>query len=547
MSANMDAVRIAYQKAIRRKDAAADYEKSSPRGGTPSDVSGDTRRWGNIPTFLVALIATGIALRILNLTLDASLWEDEVFSVALAESPLIDLLFAALRFDTHPPLYYVQLHIWAAFGDSDRWYILNSTLLSIAAIAAIYEACRRVHDRSVALWAGAIFAVMPLQLFFAENVRMYPMLAILEIALWYVLQTMVRDRHASRGRLIAALCLGLAVTLTHGLGFFVTFFLFLHAAIRLRRAASGRDLLFLIGIYVVVALAALYPLVIGAIRQTEGIAGFDLPAIGIHLTLTLLGLEFPWPTVAGFLMLPLVTLLPLSEPRARWPGGLLVLLPLAVLLAISLLFKPVFIYRTLGLFLPFLAISLALYADAVFKAHAIAQRIVVSAVVLLMLAGGLNYTLKFEKRGYREIIAAWEAQSPTDAVLMTNGPSEFWAVLRYLNNGEGRRSALEVQPPVRDGMLRIKQKLEGVGAASLGLFGRSNYAQVGNRRIYPYFAEDVASGLSAFWTLNPPKAGCALANAGIGADVSGYREDADISLSGHHLAECRNLRFGPKA
>nr|WP_250810146.1 glycosyltransferase family 39 protein [Neorhizobium tomejilense] len=547
MSANMDAVRTADQRAISRKEAAADHEKLLSPGGKPSTISGDTRRWGSVPVFLVALIAAGIALRILNLVLEASLWEDEVFSVALAESPLIDLLFAALRFDTHPPLYYVQLHLWAAFGDSDRWYILNSMLLSIAAIAAIYEACRRIYDRNVALWTGAIFALMPLQLFFAENVRMYPMLALLEIALWYVLQAMVRDRHASRGRLIVALCLGLAVTLTHGLGFFVSFFLFLHASIRLKEAAPGRDLLYLMAIYVVVALAALYPLVIGAIRQTEGVAGFDLPTIGIHLTLTLLGLEFPWPTIAGFLMLPLVTLLPLSEPRARWIGGLLVLLPLTMLLAISLFFKPVFIYRTLGLFLPFLAISLALYADAVFRAHAVAQRFVVSAVVLLMLAGGLNYTLKFEKRGYREIIGAWEAGSPTDAVLMTNGPSEFWAVLRYLNNGEGRRSALEVQPPVRDGMLRIKQKLEGIGAASLGLFGRSNHAQVGNRRIYPYFAGDVASGVSIFWILNPPKANCALEETGTSADASGYREDADISLRGHHLTQCRNLQFGPKA
>lgn len=546
MSANMDTVRTAYPETARRDEAPVDYERLPLGTKRPVSLPGEAGSWSGVAIFLVVLIVAGIALRIFNLFLDASLWEDEIFSVALAESPLTDLLFAALRFDTHPPLYYVQLHLWAALGDSDRWYILNSTLLGIASIAAIHEACRRIYDRSVALWAGAIFAVMPLQLFFAENVRMYPMLAILEIGLWYVLQAMVRDRHASRGRLVAALCLGLAVTLTHGLGFFVAFFLFLQAAIRLRQRAPGRDLLFLVATYLVVALAAVYPLVIGAIRQTEGIAGFDLPTIGIHLTLTLLGLEFPWPTVAGFLILPLVTLLPLSDLRARSTGGMLVLLPFVVLFAISLLAKPVFIYRTLGLFLPFLAISLALYADAVFRAPAIAQRMIVSAIALVMVAGGINYTMRFEKRGYREIVAAWEAASPTDAVMMTNGPSEFWAVLRYLNNGEGRRSALDVQPPVRDGMLRIKQKLEGVGAASLGLFGRANYAQVGGRRVYPYFAEDVASGLPAFWMLNPPKADCVAVEAGHDNGVSAYQNEADIALGGNRLMQCRNVRFVPK-
>ena len=546
MSVNMDTAQSAYPGTSRRDEAPGQYETSPPGTKKPQSLQGAARRWPSVAIFLVLLIVAGIALRIFNLFLDASLWEDEIFSVALAESPLTDLLFAALRFDTHPPLYYVQLHLWAALGDSDRWYILNSTLLGIASIAAIYEACRRIYDRSVALWAGAIFAVMPLQLFFAENVRMYPMLAILEIGLWYVLQAMVTDRHASRGRLVAALCLGLAVTLTHGLGFFVAFFLFLQAAIRLRQRAPGRDVMFLVATYLVVALAAVYPLVIGAIRQTEGIAGFDLPTIGIHLTLTLLGLEFPWPTVAGFLILPLVTLLPLSDPRARWIGGMLVLLPFVVLFAISLLAKPVFIYRTLGLFLPFLAISLALYADAVFRAPAIAQRMIVSAIAIVMVAGGINYTMRFEKRGYREIVAAWEARSPTDAVMMTNGPSEFWAVLRYLNNGEGRRSALDVQPPVRDGMLRIKQKLEGVGAASLGLFGRANYAEVGGRRIYPYFAEDVASGLPGFWMLNPPKADCVAVETGHDNGVSAYQNEADIALGGNRLMQCRNVGFVPK-
>jgi hypothetical protein len=172
--------------------------------------------------------------------------------------------------------------------------------------------------------------------------------------------------------------------------------------------------------------------------------------------------------------------------------------------------------------------------------------LVVSAIVLIMLAGGVNYTLTFEKRSYRDIVAAWQAGSPTDAVIMTNGPSEFWAVLRYLDNGEGRRSALEVQAPVRHGMLRIKEKLEGIGAGSLGLFGQSNYAQVGDRRVYPYFAEDVASHLPAFWVLNPQKANCALADAETGAVISGYQQEVDISLSHNHIVQCRDVRLSPK-
>jgi hypothetical protein len=498
----------------------------------------DMAREHILPIILVALVLAGITLRVLNLLLEASLWEDEIFSVALAESPITDLLLAALRFDTHPPLYYVQLHLWAALADSDRWYILNSTLFSIIAIIALFEACRRIYGWNAGLWAAAIFALMPLQLFFAENVRMYPMLALLQIGLWYVLQRMIMEKRAVLRQLLLALCLGLAVTLTHGLGFFVTFFLFLHAGLRLFKAAPARDFRFFVATYAVVALAALYPLAIGAIRQTEGVSGFDLPTIGIHLTLTLLGLEFPGPTIAGLLALPLMVLLPLTKTRDRWIGIVLVLIPIGVLLAISLLAKPVFIYRTLGLFLPFLAISLGLYADDAFRGRTVAHRVAASAIVLLMLYGGLNYTMAFEKRGYREIVAAWDAQATDDATIMTNGPSEFWAVLRYLDNGTGRVSALQIQPPVRDGMLRLREKLDGLGAANLGLFGKTDHAVVGERRVYPYMAQYIVSASPDVWILNPKSESCAL------GDVAIPLEQSDtLSLAGHSLIKCHNPQF----
>ncbi|AXV17697.1 hypothetical protein CYG48_17910 (plasmid) [Neorhizobium sp. SOG26] len=484
---------------------------------------------------LVGLLLAGAILRIANLLLEASLWEDEIFSVALAESPLADLFLTGLRFDTHPPLYYVQLHFWGAIANSDRWYILNSTLLSIVSVVVIFECCRRIYDERVGLWAAAIQSLMPLQLFFAENVRMYPMFAILAITLWYVLQTIVRHGASSRARLFAVACLGVATTLTHGLGFFVTFFIFLHALIQFYGQTSRRNAIFLVGSYVPVALTAIYPLVIGAIRRTEGIAVFDVPTIGIHLTMTLLGPEFPWPTVAGLVALPLLVFVPLVEPRARMLCGMLVLLPLFTLFGISVLFKPVFIYRTIGLFLPFLAIAMALCADTAFRRKARMPRVWISAMILTMLAGGVNYTINFEKRGYREIVTELKTASSENDVILAGSPSVFWAVTRYLDGDHTRRSALEVQPPVRDGMLRVKQKLEDLGATSLGLFGQTDHIRIADRTVYPFFAGEPASKLPAFWVLNPAEGGC----ASIGEDGSRYHVVNEISASSQRAIQCR--------
>jgi uncharacterized membrane protein len=482
---------------------------------------------------LALLVLAGVLLRIVNLLMEPNLWADEIFSVALAESPLVDILLATLRFDTHPPLYYLQLHGWAAVADGDRWFILNSTLQSIAAIAVLFVACRKIFGFAPAIWAAAIFALMPLQLFFAENVRMYAMVMILEISLWYILQRIEQSSRASRRHLLAALGLGLGLTLTHGLGFFVAFFLFLSTTARMMKLARPREVIRLVVVYGVVALGALYPLAIGTIRQTEGLASLDLPTIGIHLTLTFLGMEFPWPTLAGFLILPLMLLLPLTQPSSRWTAGLLVLLPLCVLLFISVAFKPVFIYRTLGLFLPFAAIALGLYADAVFRARMPLQQSTAMAVTTLLLMASINYSYRFEKGGYRDLIGTWEARSAADAIMLTNSPSEFWAVLRYLDDGRGRSSALAIQPPVRNHMLRLKEKLEAAGRG--GLFGRSDHAAVGLRLVYPYIPTQIVESEHSFWLLNPFAEDCAIPAL---PDMQ-FRKVEEYFSKGQHLIRCQ--------
>ena len=53
----------------------------------------------------------GIFLRIVALGREG-LWMDEIYSATFAAMPFVDMLVAVLRFDVHPPLYYLQLGIW---------------------------------------------------------------------------------------------------------------------------------------------------------------------------------------------------------------------------------------------------------------------------------------------------------------------------------------------------------------------------------------------------------------------------------------------------
>jgi len=456
-----------------------------------------------LASFLALPILLGVALRLWNAFSGQSFWLDEAFSAQLAQSSFTDILLAVPRFDTHPPLYYLQLHFWALAGHADSWLLLNSVLLDLMAMASLYIVGRRIWGPQVALWSAAVYAILPLNLFFASNLRMYAQLFLLLIWLWYLLELRVRAARegVSGGARLGTIVLGIAATLSHGLGFFVVFFLYLQALIRLARGPGGlRAALLLVLDYLPVALFSAWSLGISLFRKTEGLDSPDAASIGTNLTIALLGMQFPAPAVSGYLAALLIVVPALFARAARGVLVPLVLLPTAVLLALSIGVKPVFMYRTIGLFSPFLALGLGLFFAQAWRERQTLGRTLSVVVGGILVAAALNSTLGFVKQGYRGVALAWVAQSQPDAVIFVNGAGNLWGFSRYLP-GVPDYSALAVQPPVRDGMLRLKKKLAGTVFERAGLFGETDHLSVGQREIWPWENLDRIEAGQSYWVL----------------------------------------------
>ena len=461
--------------------------------------------------FLFIALIFGVGLRLWNVYDDPVLWMDEIFSAQMAESPLRDLLLAVPRFDTHPPLYYLQLHFWAMLHQGDGWLILNSVLIDTLVILSLFHVAGRIYGKTVGLWVAAVYAVMPMSLVFAENLRMYAQFFLLIVWLWYLLEQRITRGQAGAKARIGAMLLGLGATLTHGLGFFVVFFIYLQAVIRswhLGRGRAGmRPAALIVTDYIPVALAAAYSLGIGMFRQTEGVASLDLDTIGVHLAISLFGMEFPAPVLGGYLGFVVLMIPPLFGARSRVLHLWLVLLPIATLLLLSLTVKSVFMYRSLGLLTPFAAISLGLfYADA-WRAGVVWKRLLSITVMALLIAAALNSSVNFRKEGYSQISAIWDREAAADAVLFTDGALNLWGISRYLPQVP-RYSALAVQPPVRDGMLWLKGKLQGGYFDQAGLFGKSDHLMAGDRKIWPYADESNLALVTDYWVLDPVAGAC---------------------------------------
>lgn len=129
------------------------------------------RWWPLSPLLVVSAVA--LALRLINLG-GAALWYDETGSVWMASLPFREMI-AATAGDTHPPLYFALLWVWVRlFGSSEFSVRLPSAILSALVVALAFHLALRVGlSRKVAIAAALLTAVAPIQLHYAQEARMY--------------------------------------------------------------------------------------------------------------------------------------------------------------------------------------------------------------------------------------------------------------------------------------------------------------------------------------------------------------------------------------
>jgi uncharacterized membrane protein len=132
-------------------------------------------RWALLITLLVAAL-----LRLANLG-GKSVWLDEAATWSLASQPLAAIWSQPL--EPHPPLYYTLMHYWLQLGDGEAWLRLPSALASLATVALLYRLGRLLAGPAVGLLAAALLALSPLDLWYAQEARMYSAVALVVVAM----------------------------------------------------------------------------------------------------------------------------------------------------------------------------------------------------------------------------------------------------------------------------------------------------------------------------------------------------------------------------
>jgi mannosyltransferase len=145
---------------------------------------------------LLAVIALGTFLRLYRIGA-TGLWLDEAFSVWMGRQPVGQMLGWLTRIDQHPPLYYLLLHLWMCLGDGEAVVRALSALCSTLTIPVIYLLGRRLAGHGVGLLAALILAVSPFHVYFAQEARMYALLALNASLALYALARLLTDSRSA--------------------------------------------------------------------------------------------------------------------------------------------------------------------------------------------------------------------------------------------------------------------------------------------------------------------------------------------------------------
>lgn len=154
-----------------------------------------------------AITLIGGLLRVFQLG-TKGMWLDETFSVWLANQGVGDMLQWIVKIDQHPPLYYLLLHYWVAlYGDTPYAARLLSVLFGTATIPIMYLIGKRLSGAVMGLVAALLLAFSVFNIFYAQEARMYTLLAFNAAVAIYALACLLTDPRAASpiGRQLRAL------------------------------------------------------------------------------------------------------------------------------------------------------------------------------------------------------------------------------------------------------------------------------------------------------------------------------------------------------
>lgn len=408
-------------------------------------------RWSTSHPLRAALLV-GLALRLIGLS-SRSVQYDDVFSIFLAARSLPEIV-AGTAADTMPPLFYFILHFWMVLGQQIWLVRLLSVGFSLAVIVLLFQVSEYWLGTPAAGWAALLAAISPLQLYHAQDVRMYMLLVLAQMGyiwcftrIWfaYYPQGAAIPLSLEAGRTswrdwLGLVIFGAAAMYTHNLAVFGLLAADIFVLLRARWKLLAR----LVAAQLVIGLLALPWLLLlpGQLAKIQHAFWTPRPGlVEIIQAVIMFTAAMPLPqtllVIAAVLSFQVLIMLALElrHPGARSMGvgfmALVLLAPPVLLFAVSYLMRPVFVPRG------FLVASLAYDALAGFVISRAWSRppgklIAAGFILAAALTLPVFYTFDgFPRSPYQAAAGYLLKASPPGAVVIHDSKLSFFPMRYY--------------------------------------------------------------------------------------------------------------------
>lgn len=378
---------------------------------------------------------------------------DEIFSVNVAVRPMAETLLSVLWFDLHPPIYYIQLNLWAKLGRSDWWLTSNSLAWSAAALVSLFVATRRTYGDNEALTSMLLLAVMPIALIHAQIVRMYGMLMFFAIWAWYFNHRFFEPDRKTR-TLVGIVILELLLVYSHATGILIAATFAAYGLARLlttscqknesRKWLSAQLLVVALGLPAVIntLIRSVSHVTVPGLREVA--RGSAWLVFGTHSASEIWG-------GAAILVLVVISFAAVLLPRTRLVAWVLIVGPITAAIAISYLIRPMWQPDSILFTAPFLALSIALMILSLRVSSTIRVALVLLAATALATISEVN-AWSYEKRpNFKAAVAEMTPTQPGDVIYVPNR-GRYWGIAWYLI-GPYWGSVLDVRDRIDSGRM----------------------------------------------------------------------------------------------
>ena len=441
-------------------------------------LAGTTRRTPLAHIVAVIALLAGIAAVLHYFSLRSSLWEDEIIALTHTFEPLPSFFMGVVRNDIHPFFFFLVLKAWMLFSPANGSWALASTLAFTALSAfVIFRVALKADGMQAAIWATALYLLLPSTAWAAGNLRMYGLLPAMVVGVWYLNVQFLRAPSRAKGCLL--LLLQLCTAYIHAIEFIFVAFIALAVLLEHGRTAQAKVLRGWLALQVGAGILML-PLAMSAlVRGTE-----PLPASSLSSFFTIFGQVVAgsgsihqkmlnWIGLAIFVVLLFFAM---KDKKTRVRTLVLPVGVLVVIVLIGFLGKPIFKSPIFSAnLLPFLVLSAGAGIARLLDTQGKSALIGVSLFALVFAGASPFWSgTMMPKENFLPAANYLKQHVQKGDLVVVPHMSVFWATMFY-STGSDWGQPLAIRPPDNPQWSKITQKLGPKLSDALGLVPTAAY------------------------------------------------------------------------